>query len=92
MNVAPAGIQHVDLRGIDVESRDPESLACDDPGQGQADIAHADDADIRVATVQPLHQAADPLTSLNSIRHRGGADVIGISRCKFGHSLPRNMA
>ena len=37
-------------------------------------------------------KAADPLASLNSIRHRGGADVIGISRCKFGHSLPRNMA
>ena len=70
-DVALARIQHLDLGGIDIEARHPESLVRDGLGQRQADIAEADDADRRLAPVKPLGDARDILAGLGTGRDRG---------------------
>src|SRR5205823_4674467 len=46
-DVAFATLEPVDLRRIDIEAQDREAACREGPGQGQADIAQADDADAR---------------------------------------------
>ena len=55
-DVGAAGVESADLVLRDVEASDAKALVAEEQGEGQADIAHADDSDAGVASFQLLLQ------------------------------------
>ncbi len=53
LDVPLAAVELGDLLGVDVEAEDREALLDEGEGEGQADVAHADDADEGVVGVDP---------------------------------------